>query len=107
VSKKAISVTLAADNLVWLRGRAEAGGFRSVSELLDHLVSGARHAGAAGPARSVAGTVDIADDDADLEEADRAVRSLFEKSLRRPVVVKERSPQFGHRQSRKSARGRS
>jgi hypothetical protein len=35
MTKQAISVTLEADNLMWLKGRASATGVRSVSELLD------------------------------------------------------------------------
>ena len=60
MAKQAISVTLEADNLTWLKGRAGAAGLRSVSELLDQLVSAARAAGRTGPARSVVGTIDIA-----------------------------------------------
>ena len=37
--KEPISATLATDKLVWLRGRARAGAGKSVSEVLDRLVS--------------------------------------------------------------------
>ena len=45
MAKQAISVTLDADNLTWLKGRAGAAGLRSVSELLDQLVTAARESG--------------------------------------------------------------
>ena len=49
MAKQAISVTLDADNLTWLKGRAGAAGVRSVSEFLDQIVSAARAAGQTGP----------------------------------------------------------
>ena len=58
MAKQAISVTLEADNLTWLKGRAGAAGLRSVSELLDQLVTAARASGRVGPSRSVVGTID-------------------------------------------------
>jgi hypothetical protein len=88
--KTAISVTLDADNLVWLKGRAAQTGARSVSELLDQFVTAARAAGGVGPARSVVGTIDIAPSDPQLETADAAVRRLFDASLRRPILARER-----------------
>ena len=51
MAKQAISVTLDADNLTWLKGRAGAAGLRSVSELLDQLVTAARESGGVGPSR--------------------------------------------------------
>src|SRR3989442_1327897 len=84
--KQAISVTLDAENLTWLKGRAGAAGLRSVSELLDRIVSAARASGRAGPARSVVGTIDIDPADPSLEHADAALRTLFDASLRRAVV---------------------
>ena len=93
--KQAISVTLDADNLVWLKGRAGAAGLRSVSELLDQLIAAARESGHAGPSRSVVGTIDIDPADPMLEGADDVVRGLFETSLRRPLMVKESSPPYG------------
>lgn len=88
--KTAISVTLDADNLVWLRGRVAQSGVRSVSELLDQLVTAAREAGTAGPARSVVGTIDVNPSDPALETADAAIRRLFDVSLNRPFVARER-----------------
>src|SRR5438128_2723227 len=95
MGKQAISVTLDADNLRWLRGRAGATGSRSVSDLLDRLVTAAREGGRVGPPRSVVGTIDIDPSDATLDGADTVVRGLFESSARRPLTVKETSPPYG------------
>jgi hypothetical protein len=95
MSKQAISVTLDADNVTWLKGRAGATGSRSVSELLDRLVTAARQSGDVGPSRSVVGTIDIDPSDPLLERADEAVRHVFESSLGRPLMVKETSPEYG------------
>lgn len=80
-------MTLDAENLTWLKGRAGASGLRSVSELLDQIVSAARASGGAGVSRSVAGTIEIADADPLLERADAAIRALFAASLGRPLVA--------------------
>ena len=105
MAKQAISVTLEADNLMWLKGRASAAGVRSVSELLDQIVSSARSPGQVGPSRSVVGTIDVAAGDPWLEGADDAVREMFEASLRRPLMVKESSPAYGPAGKRKARRG--
>jgi hypothetical protein len=89
MAKQAISVTLDAENLTWLKGRAGASGIRSVSELLDQIVSAARASGHVGASRSVVGTIDIDPGDPSLEHADAALRTLFDASLRRPLMVKE------------------
>jgi hypothetical protein len=89
MSKTAISVTLDSDNLTWLRGRAGAQGLRSVSELLDQIVTRARASGAATPSRSVVGTIEIDPHDPSLEHADAALRALFDASLGRPSIAKE------------------
>jgi hypothetical protein len=89
MSKQAISVTLDAENLTWLKGRAGAAGLRSVSELLDQIVSAARASGDVGPPRSVVGTVDVDAADSALEHADAAIRALFDASVRRPMMEKE------------------
>jgi hypothetical protein len=105
MAKQAISVTLEADNLMWLKGRASATGVRSVSELIDQIVSSARSSGQVGPSRSVVGTIDIAAGDPWLEGADDEVRGMFEASLRRPLMVKESSPAYGTAGKRKTRRG--
>ena len=70
-------MTLHSDNVTWLKGRVSAAGLRSVSELLDQLVTAARKTGHAGSVRSVVGTVDIDPSDPLLAAADAAVRKLF------------------------------
>lgn len=106
MTKQAISVTLDADNVTWLKGRAGASGVRSVSELLDRLVTAARQSGDVGPARSVVGTIDIDPSDPLLERADAAIRYVFESSLGRPLMVKESTPTSGATSSRKSKKRR-
>lgn len=86
MSKQAISVTLHSDNVTWLKGRAGAAGVRSVSALLDQLVTAARQGGRVGPARSVVGTIDVDPADPRLEAADAAVRALFEAAVGRPLA---------------------
>lgn len=105
MAKHAISVTLEADNLTWLKGRAGAAGVRSVSELLDRLVTAARASGRIGPSRSVVGTIDVDAGDPWLEGADKAMRSIFQTSLGRPLMVKERSPEYGTSMKKRARRG--
>ena len=104
VVKQPISVTLHAENLTWLRARAAAWGVRSVSALLDRLVSEARTHGATGPSRSVAGTIDLDPHDPLLLDADASVRSAFESSIGRPLLVKETRSKY--RTGRPVHRGR-
>ena len=105
MAKQAISVTLKADNLTWLKGRAGAAGLRSVSELLDQLVTAARASGRVGPSRSVIGTIDLDASDPWLEKADEAVRTMFDTSLGRPLMVKESSPAYGSGGKKRTRRG--
>jgi hypothetical protein len=105
MAKQAISVTLEADNLTWLKGRAGAAGLRSVSELLDQLVTAARASGRVGPSRSVVGTIDLDVSDPWLEKADEAVRTMFDTSLGRPLMVKESSPAYGSGGKKRTRRG--
>jgi hypothetical protein len=105
MARQAISVTLETDNLTWLKGRAGAAG-ASVSAVLDQLVRRARQHGDHGHTRSVVGTIDISPADPGLETADEAVRDLFERSLRRPLVARERSPAYGVKRATRSKRGR-
>ena len=95
-------MTLGAENLTWLKGRAGAARLRSVSELLDQIVSAARASGRGGPSRSVVGTVDIGAGDPSLAHADAAIRALFDASLRRPMMVKETRARY--RAARKTGR---
>ncbi len=89
MGKRAISVTLDNDNLTWLKGRTTATGLRSVSELLDRLITAARMSGAIVPVRSVVGTIEIDAADPLLEKADAAVRGIFERSSARPLAARE------------------
>jgi hypothetical protein len=77
--KKAISVTLRPDNLLWLRAQTQASARRSVSETLDGLIAAARSAGRGRPGliKSVVGTIRIAETDPGLARADASIRRLF------------------------------
>jgi hypothetical protein len=103
--RKAISITLTEENLLWLRGQAAKSSKGSVSEVLDAVVREARVAGRIDPStvRSVAGTIDLPEDDPGLEQADGHIRSIFATSAKRPMLVRERAPRVPAR--RKSARG--
>ena len=105
MAKQAISVTLDTDNLTWLKGRAGAAGLRSVSELLDQLVTAARDSGGIGPSRSVVGTIDIDASDPLLEGADEVMRGIYEASLRRPLMVKEAPVEYGTPRRKKGRSG--
>ena len=83
ITKQAISVTLNADNLMWLRSRVRTSKLRSLSELLDQLVEAARKGGKEEAACSVIGRVEIDPSDPMLDSADEAIRSLFNIDTRR------------------------
>jgi len=104
--KHAISLTLEADNLLWLRSRAAASKSRSLSRAVDELVTEARLAGRLpnDAVRSVVGTIDLGADDPGLEAADAYIRSLFDQSARQPVLVRETAPVPG-RKARQGRRG--
>ena len=91
--RKAISITLSEDNLLWLRGQAARTLKGSVSEVLDSIVRNARSSGGAAPesVKSVAGTIDLPDDDPNLEHADSYIRSVFSASARQPTLVREKA----------------
>jgi len=105
--KVGVSVTLDDANLLWLKSRTMATKARSLSETLDLLVTAARTGGPTPPAaiRSVFGTVDIADDDPNLEGADAYVRKLTDASLSRPVTVRESPPPYRAGKTRGPRRG--
>src|SRR5258705_3684105 len=92
--KRAISVTIDEDNLLWLKGQAGASASGSVSEVVDRLIGEARAGGRtdAAAVRSVVGSVDLPRDDEDLAGADAYVRAVFDRSLARPMAVRERPP---------------
>ncbi|HVZ22036.1 MAG TPA: hypothetical protein VG871_13275 [Vicinamibacterales bacterium] len=106
MAKLAISVTIDRANLTWLKARVGADGARSVSDLVDRLITEARTSGSTGGIRSVVGTIDLDPADPLLDEADAAVAGLFEQSLRRPVLARERPARNTSGPSRKTrARG--
>jgi hypothetical protein len=74
MAKRAISVTLSEDSIVWLRAKTIERKSTSLSETLDQLVTAAR---GKRECRSVVGTLEICDDDPLLERADEALRALF------------------------------
>lgn len=88
--RKPISVTIDEDNLLWLKAQATATAKGSVSDVLDGLVRAARLEGRTGAIRSVVGTIDLPHED--LDEADASVRTMFARSLARPMLVRERPP---------------
>ena len=85
MAKRAISITLEEDNLLWLHGQTRGSGKRSVSQIVDGLVADARAAGRvhADSIRSVVGTIEIAATDPGLADADRTIRRLFATPRRR------------------------
>ena len=97
--RKAISVTLQTDNVLWLKGQAAATARGSLSEVLDQLVTEAREGGRVQHAaiRSVKNSIDLPDDDPRLELADAYIRSAFEQSIRRPMLARERRPSLKKR----------
>jgi hypothetical protein len=101
--KTAVSVTLDADNLLWLRARAAQRKRRSLSDTLDEVVTAARTGGlGAGPIRSVVGTISCSDDD--LRAAEAYVKTLFEESLARSLEVHEPQAVYGASRPRAGAR---
>lgn len=105
MTKQAVSVTLEAENLTWLRARVGVTGARSMSELLDQLVTAARQQGGGGPGRSVVGSIDLSPEDPDLEGADEAIRALFARSLAQPIAVREPAPSYDAPRRRGRRRG--
>ena len=99
--KQALSVTLDTGNVTWLKARAGAGDARSVSELLDRLVTAARRAQPAGSIRSVVGTIEIDRSDPELDTADSAGGALYEISLGRPLVLREQAARYSARRPRR------
>ncbi len=95
MSKKAVSVTLHPDNLLWLRTRVKASGVRSLSEALDGILTDARAGTGASTAevRSVVGNARIPKSEEALSEAGAQVAELFRRSVRR----KERGRPGGDR----------
>jgi hypothetical protein len=53
----------------------------------------------------VVGTIDLDASDPWLEKADEAVRTMFDTSLGRPLMVKESSPAYGSGGKKRTRRG--
>lgn len=100
--KQPLSVTLDEQNVLWLKGRAASTKRRSLSEALDALITAARAGGPGADAvRSVAGTVDIADDDPDLRLADSYVNAVVTSSIERPSIAREQAPDYGRKKGKR------
>lgn len=101
--RKAISLTLSHDNLLWLKGQATRTAKGSISEVLDGIVREARKSGGAqrDSVRSVANTIDLPEDDPNLEQADGYIRALFAGSARQPIMVRERKKSYGGAKGRR------
>jgi hypothetical protein len=99
MTKKAVSLTLRPDNLLWLKTRVKVKGERSLSEALDQIITEARAGAGAGGAeiRSVVGNARIPTSDKALAEAGAHVAALFLASV-------GRNEKPGRRGSRKHAR---
>jgi hypothetical protein len=78
-----------------------------MSELLDRILTEARAAGwtEIGTLRSVAGTIDLAEEDPNLESADAHIRALFAQSARQPMFVRETTKTTHRKNARKDRRG--
>ena len=101
MAKKAISLTLAETNLLWLKGRARVLAGGSLSGAVDQLIDEARagRLGAIGPVRTVVGTSDVPDDAA-LASGGEAIRGLFAGS-HAGFVQKQRQASRAIKRSRK------
>jgi hypothetical protein len=87
--KTAISVTLAPDNLLWLRARAQVKGSRSISAALDDVLREARRT--SGPVRSVVGTIRLPEGEDGLRRGREEIARLFVTALG-PGPVRGRRP---------------
>ena len=104
MSKKPVSLTLDATNLLWLKGQTQ--GRANLSAAVDALIAEARSGrlGPPAPVRSVVGTIDIAADDPGLERSDAVIRDLFAASLARPFAVRAPHAPKGARTNRQRRR---
>jgi hypothetical protein len=99
MSKKAVSVTLHPDNLLWLRTRVKAKGGRSLSEALDGIITEARFGigASAAEVRSVVGNARIPRSEKVLSEAGAQVAALFRESVPRKESVRPGGSRNHHR----------
>lgn len=77
MSKRAISVTLSPENLLWLQATATRWSRRSLSDTLDGILDDLRGRASVTGARSLFGQLTIDASDPELRGADAAVRRLF------------------------------
>jgi hypothetical protein len=96
MGKRAVSLTLSEDNVLWLKGQATSH-HGNLSAAVDRLISEVRagRMGASRTARSVVGTIDLPSDDPELDAADAAIRNVFAASLAKPSIAAESSPEYG------------
>ena len=80
-------------------------GGRCLIALLNQLVTAARKGGQGGPSRSVMGTIELDPDDPEFEQADAAVRALFDASIPRSFSVRETGPAARARLKKRKRRG--
>jgi len=101
MTKKAISLTLSRDNLLWLRAETTARHNRSVSETLDRLLDEIRARDGRPPVskRSVVGTARIDDADPNLDKADEIVRNLFSQTLKKTPRDKRKAARSKRRKA--------
>jgi len=107
VGKRAVSLTLGEENLLWLKGQATSH-HGNLSAAVDRLISEVRagRLGASRASRSVVGTIDLPVDDPELHAADAAIRNLFAASLARPSIAAESSPEYGTSSKTRKAKKR-
>lgn len=86
MSSKTVSLSLDSANLQWLETRAATSG-RRLSETLNEILHQLREIGSPKGVRSVRGTIELPEDDPDLEQAGAAVRELFRGSLDRTAQL--------------------
>ena len=101
MAKRAVSMTLDTDNLIWLR--AQAGPAGSVSRIVDDLVGEARAGGRRlrSAPRSVAGTVGLRN--FDPTGADRELRALFDAALGGSAAVHEQRARYERKRRQKGS----
>jgi hypothetical protein len=85
MNKRAVSVTLRPDNILWLKTRVKASGGRSLSQALDEIITEARTGASASATdrRSVVGNARIPASEAALSRAAQEIRAQFRRAIGR------------------------
>ena len=85
MNKRAVSVTLRPDNVLWLKTRVKASGGRSLSQALDEIITEARTGASASASerRSVVGNARIPGSEAGLFRAAQEIRAQFRWAISR------------------------